>query len=54
MLLAGVGAGLYYGWPVVRDRLVDPVEANTAEVGVLQDRLIEMAGSTIGSVQERL
>lgn len=42
-IIGGLGAAVYYGWPAVRERFVDPVEVNTAEVGALQDRLIEMA-----------
>ncbi len=42
-LVAGVAAGAYYGWPVVRERFFEPIQTNTAEVGALQDRLVEMA-----------
>lgn len=39
IVIAAIAVGVYFGWPVVYDRLVQPVEANTAEVGAIQTRL---------------
>lgn len=41
ILLAAVGLGIYLGWPVVYERYIRPVAANTAELASLQERLGE-------------
>lgn len=40
-LLAGIGFGGYLGWPAVRERYIQPVEATATDVTVLQERLEE-------------
>lgn len=46
VVVGGVGVGLYYAWPMVRDRVVRPVEANTVQVAELTQR--------VESIEERL
>jgi hypothetical protein len=56
-LIVGVGAGVYYGWPIVNDRVIAPVRTNTSDVGVLRDRIAQLEaevtalGATDVSVQ---
>ncbi len=38
-VVAGLGYGAWVGWPILRDRVIAPVEANIADMGVVQDRL---------------
>lgn len=38
-VLAGVGYGAWVGWPILRDRVIAPVENNIADMGVVQSRL---------------
>lgn len=35
-ILAALGYGAWVGWPVARDRFIAPVEANTADMSVVQ------------------
>jgi|FLYL01.1.fsa_nt_gi uncharacterized coiled-coil protein SlyX len=46
LVITAIGVGAYYGWPVVQDRLLRPVETNTAQVAELTDRL--------AAIEERL
>ncbi len=40
-ILAGLGYGAYVGWPVARDRFIAPVEANIADMSVVQADLAD-------------
>jgi hypothetical protein len=39
ILIGGVGAGIYYGVPYLRDKFITPVEQNTARVNELQNEI---------------
>jgi hypothetical protein len=39
IVLAAVGVGIYFGWPVVYDRYIRPVETNTADLSTLEEQL---------------
>ena len=39
IVLAAVGVGIYFGWPVVYDRYIRPVETNTADLSTLEQQL---------------
>ena len=41
-LVAGVGAAIVLAWPEISARYLAPVQANTAEVAVLRDRVAEL------------
>jgi hypothetical protein len=41
-LAVGIGAGVYFGWPVVYDRYLAPVQTNTTELGTLRDQVAEL------------
>ncbi len=38
-VIAGIAAGVYYGWPVVNDRVIKPIAANTDSVAAVQDEV---------------
>lgn len=56
-LIVGVGAGVYYGWPIFNDRVIVPVQTNTTDVGALRERIAHLEaevtalGATDASVQ---
>ena len=67
IVVAGIGAGIYFGWPVVYDRYLAPVQTNTADVGILRDQVIDLqrqvddlvavdstVDARLGSIDERL
>jgi hypothetical protein len=39
ILIGGVGAGIYYGIPYIREKFITPVEQNTARVGELENQI---------------
>ncbi len=38
-VLAGIGAAIFYGWPIVKERYLDPIAANSSAVQTAESRL---------------
>ncbi len=38
-ILAGIGLAIYYGWPIVKDRYLDPIASNSAAAQTAAERL---------------
>ncbi|MFH1474916.1 MAG: hypothetical protein ABIG85_03560 [Chloroflexota bacterium] len=66
-VIAGIGAGIYFGWPVVYDRYLAPVQTNSADLGTLRDQVVELQrqiddltsadsamGARLSSIDERI
>jgi Tfp pilus assembly protein PilN len=41
-IVVGVGAGLYVGWPVVYERYIAPIQANSTDLDAMRGRLAEL------------
>lgn len=38
-IIGGIGVGIYYGWPILNDRVIQPISDNTASVTALQGQI---------------
>lgn len=52
-LIAGIGAAIYFGWPEVNRRFIQPIADNTAELNTLDGRL-EDTRSQLAELQDRV
>ena len=44
VVVVAIGAGIYFGWPVVYDRYLAPVQTNTADVVALRSQVADLQG----------
>ncbi len=42
IVVVGIGGGIYFGWPVVYDRYLAPVQTNTADLGTLRTQVADL------------
>ncbi|NNF54734.1 MAG: hypothetical protein HKN03_09870 [Acidimicrobiales bacterium] len=52
-VVGGIGVGAYVGWPIVRERYIQPVETTASDVSALQERLTASL-SRIEELENRL
>ncbi len=52
VVIAAIGAGIYYAWPIVYDRYIRPVETNTTMSAALEER-IALAEASITQLDAR-
>ncbi len=50
-VVVGVSGAIYYGWPIVYDRVIAPVQTNTLDLGALRDRIVQLEAevATLGA-----
>jgi flagellar basal body-associated protein FliL len=42
LVIGGIGAAIYFGYPILRDRFIAPIEQNTARVAQLENEVAEL------------
>jgi len=52
-LIAGIGAAIYFGWPEVNRRFIQPIADNTAELNTLDGRL-EDTRTQLAELEDRV